>query len=545
MTAVRQAFVGAGLLALAASAAAAGTVEERLRERVEALAAPSAATAADRAALEALPRFYRARLHRPAWTEGGRTAARAAQLRGWIEESARHGLEPSDYHAEELERLTRQTWAGADPDLLAELDLLHTHAFLSLAAHLVHGRVLPEAAATGSEGVVAPEADLAVLLENAIVDNAVAVTLESLLPHQAAYAALVDELARLRELAADGEWSEVPDGPTLEVGDQGPRVSALRRRLEATEAVAPPAVDDLFDESLATAVRRFQRRHGLEPDAKVGPRTLEALRVPAADRAAQVALNLERWRWLPESLGERFILVNVPGFSLHVFEGEAAVLSMRAIVGRPYRRTPVFSDLVRYLVLNPTWEVPRSIAVLDELPLIRRDPGFLTRMGFRVLTGWGADERVVDPASVDWSALGPGNFPYRLRQQPGPYNALGRIKFMFPNRFNVYLHDTPSRELFDFARRDFSSGCIRIDRPLDLAEHVLRDDPRWTRAALEAAIASGRTQTVSLPSPLPIHVQYWTAWVDPEGTLHFRNDLYGRDARLETVLRARGSRPPA
>lgn len=539
MTSVWSTLAGVGLLLLPLPAAATEPVAEALRLRIEALLAPGDHGAAGHlVAAEGLPRFYAERLYRPAWTGAGRPGARAASLRRWIERSARHGLDPEDYHAAELARLAGRATAGSEPALLAELDLLHSDAFLTLGEHLVHGRIQPETL-DSQWAADRREVDLPALLQKAIADDAVAAALDSLVPAHASYTALVDSLERFRDLAARGGWVDVADGPMLTVGDRDPRVVALRQRLAATEEMAPTAEEDLFDEELALAVRSFQQRHGLAVDTKVGPRTLEALRVPAATRAAQIVLNLERWRWLPRTLGERFILVNIPSYSLHVFEGREQVMTMRVIVGRPYRRTPVFSDLVRYLVLNPTWEVPRSIAVLDELPLIRKDPGFLARMGFRVLTGWGADERVVDPARVDWSALGPGNFPYRLRQEPGPYNALGRIKFMFPNTFNVYLHDTPSRQLFDAAQRDFSSGCIRIDRPLDLAEYVLRGDPRWTRTALEATIAGGRTETVPLPSPLPIHLQYWTAWADANGTMHFRRDLYGRDARLEAALRAR------
>jgi murein L,D-transpeptidase YcbB/YkuD len=219
-----------------------------------------------------------------------------------------------------------------------------------------------------------------------------------------------------------------------------------------------------------------------------------------------------------------------------VVEGDREALVMRAAVGRSYRRTPVFSDTIRYLVLNPYWEVPVRLAVQDKLPEIRKDPEYLAREGFRVYSGWGGEQTPVDPASIDWSGLGPGNFPYRLRQSPGPRNALGRVKFMFPNRFNVYLHDTPAREVFANAERDVSSGCIRLERPLDLAEALLDASPRWSRAELERVLEKGGEMGISLERPVPVHLLYWTAWVDASGAINFRQDVYGRDALLAEAL---------
>jgi murein L,D-transpeptidase YcbB/YkuD len=195
-----------------------------------------------------------------------------------------------------------------------------------------------------------------------------------------------------------------------------------------------------------------------------------------------------------------------------------------------------------YLVINPYWDVPHSIAVKDKLPLIQKDPGYLAQQKMRVYQGWGADRREIDPASIDWSKLGPKNFPYRLRQDPGPQNALGRLKFMFPNKYNVYIHDTPSRELFAKTRRTFSSGCIRVEKPLQLAEYLLSGSPAWTRQSLQAAIDRGFEQTVPLPEPIPVHLVYLTAWVDADDVLQLRRDIYNRDAAIETALERQ---PPA
>jgi murein L,D-transpeptidase YcbB/YkuD len=229
-------------------------------------------------------------------------------------------------------------------------------------------------------------------------------------------------------------------------------------------------------------------------------------------------------------------------FRLDVIENEQTLMRMRTIVGKGYRRTPVFSEKITYLVINPYWHVPPNIAVKDKLPLIKKDSYYLAREHMRVFQGWGSDAKEFDPRTVDWSKVTAQGFKYRLVQDPGPWNALGRIKFMFPNRFNVYLHDTPSRELFKKTTRTFSSGCIRIEKPIDLAEYLLRGDSKWTREAILAAIDRQAERTIRLPEPIPLHLLYWTAWVDERGVVQFRDDIYGRDKRLAVALQ---ERPPS
>lgn len=368
--------------------------------------------------------------------------------------------------------------------------------------------------------------------------------MHSLLPPQPGYTRLRQALARYRDLAANGGWPSVPDGPKLQKGDRSERVPALRQRLIAAGDLDPAAGDslDLFDEVVEEALRKFQRRHGLEADGVVGATTFANLNVPVEERLRQVVLNMERWRWLPQDLGQRHILVNIANFELDVFESDQVVLAMRVMVGKDYRRTPVFSDRMNYIVLCPYWHVTPNIAVNDKLPLIRKDAGYLAKQNMKLFRGWGADTKEIDPTTIDWSQITARNFSYRLRQDPGPGNALGRVKFMFPNSFNVYLHDTPSRELFAKTERAFSSGCIRVEKPVDLAEYVLRGDPKWTRASIETAIKKWEEQTVRLPAPIPVHLLYWTAWANEDGSINFRRDIYGRDKLLEEALR---EKPPS
>jgi murein L,D-transpeptidase YcbB/YkuD len=262
------------------------------------------------------------------------------------------------------------------------------------------------------------------------------------------------------------------------------------------------------------------------------------MNVPVDERLRQMEVNLERWRWLPRSLGDPHVLVNIADFWLRVVEDGRPALQMRVVVGTQYRQTPIFSDEISYLVFNPYWHVPRRIAVEDKLPEFQRTPALVSRLGFEVLEGWGSDTKVVDPATVEWDQLSPSTFPYRLRQRPGPANALGRVKFMLPNPYNVYLHDTPARSLFDETERSFSSGCIRVEHPVDLALYLLKPNDGWTRERVEAAMGKATERSVVLRRKVPVHLLYWTAWMEDADTVHFRTDIYDRDGAVARALAA-------
>jgi murein L,D-transpeptidase YcbB/YkuD len=519
------------------------TVAERLRDRIEASAVVPSLEVEDEPIFssDVLARFYLERSFRPAWIGPHGPLPLADELLGAIDEADREGLHPGDYHLLASRELMDQALAeradgrASEPHLLADLDIALTDAFLVYGAHLAVGRVHPETIDTMWRAQLR-EIDMVAVLEDALSRGAVRSSLEALLPRHTGYRKLREALARYRDFVARGGWPLVPPGAKLEKGASGERVRLLRARLAITGEVSEERASDTFEDGLDRAVRSFQRRNGLEADGVVGPRTLDALNHTAAERARQIEINLERWRWLPQDLGERHVLVNIPQFELDVVEGDRTVLAMRAVVGRPYRRTPVFTGLMTYLVLSPYWHVPPGIAAADIVPAVRKDTSYLAARNIKVFQGWGADSREVDPFTVDWSAVTGRNLPYHFRQEPGPANALGRVKFMFPNAYHVYLHDTPSRELFDRDRRAFSSGCIRIEKALDLAEYLLRDDRRWSRNAIEAAARRDRETTVLVPRPIPVHLLYWTSWADAEGTVHFREDIYERDARLADAL---------
>jgi murein L,D-transpeptidase YcbB/YkuD len=499
---------------LASSAAGSSPVAEAIRDRLEADAWPALAVGGERLhAANVLADFYDGRGFEPAWT---RDWTRIAQLMETLASAAGHGLRPSDYHQAALaERVAGARTRAVTPDQLADLDLLASDAFVLYALHLGRGKVREERIAGWH--VERPDLDLTARLREAVAtgpDEALA----AVAPGHPGYHRLREALSTLRSIQAEGGWPVMAAGRPLRVGDRGSRVSALRARLVLggdLAAAGGAAADDQtpgFDARIEAAVRRFQTRHGLEEDGVVGSRTRAAMNVPAGERVRGVEVNLERWRWLARDLGKRYVLVNVAGFFAGLHDEDRLILGMRAVVGRPYRRTPIFSDRIRYLVFSPYWNIPARIARDEILP---KGETYMARNDI---------ERVGS----------------RLRQRPGPHNALGRVKFMFPNRFNVYLHDTPARSLFDEATRSFSHGCIRVARPLELAAELLAGQG-WTREEVAAAAARRQPLRVSLDAPVPVHILYWTAWVDEQGTLQFRDDLYRRDA---AVRRALASGPP-
>ena len=389
-------------------------------------------------------------------------------------------------------------------------------------------------------------ADLVKVLEQALAAHDVTAALAGLEPPHPGYAALRAELERYRGIARAGGWRAVPPGPPLRRGSAGERVRLLRARLAAEGDLARArAAGERFDDALSEAVRRFQARHGLDTTGVVRERDRAELDVPVEARIRQIALNLERWRWLPASLGERHLLVNIPGFTLEARERDRAVLAMRVVVGKELSRTPMFSDSITYLVFNPVWELPVEIAKNEVLPSIQKDPGYLAKNHLRLYERHGRGLREVDPAKVDWRKVTPEEFGWAVKQDPGPENSIGHVKFMCPNQFAVYLHDTPATSLFSATERDYSHGCVRVERPLELALYLLRGKADWDSARIAAAFDTLKNKVVRLPAPVPVHILYWTSWVDDRGVAQFRRDVYAVDSVLsDAVSRARGRPAP-
>jgi len=499
-----------------------------LRERLAA-PAPDAPLVVRGVALQQpalLRRFYGERGFAPLWAhaDGIGRAPDVTELLQALEDARVHGLDPGTYHADALALLRE------DPAAAPDLELLATDAFLRHALHRAHG-LLPPAEVDPEWHLFVDEVEPGELLAQLAAGLPPAFALDELWPTAPDYWALLEEKRRLLARSA-APPPAVSAGPLLRLHDLGTRVLELRARLGVA-----PLHDHRFDAALDAAVREFQQEQGLAVDGVVGPNTLQLLNMTDAERTRRIDVNLERWRWLMRTLPETRIQVNVAEFGLEVFETGREVLRMDVIVGTPFRRTPVFTEPMRYLVFNPYWNVPRRIAVEDKLPLLQKDPAALAAMGYEARFAQ-ADAPVLPVDAIDWTAVRPATFNYLLRQQPGDNNALGRVKFILPNPYAVYLHDTPARELFSRSHRAFSSGCIRLEHAMQLADWVLRNQPEWTRAQIDEVLAAGDPVDVPLRQTVPVLVLYLTVTMDGSGRVFYRPDLYGRDEPVAAALAA-------
>jgi L,D-transpeptidase YcbB len=489
---------------------------------------------------ETLEAFYASNRHRLAWCDdSGELLPSTQTLLEALRRADEHGLDPEDYALSRLDLLGAQIGKAPLDDAavarLADFDLLMTAAFFRYASDLSTGRVHPDEIRNDWH-TNPPELDPLTKLGEALKSDKLTELLEALPPPHAGYARLREALRELREVEEAGGWPVIPDGGKLGPGSRGTRVTLLRQRLsepagEGDSAGAQPG--ESFDQALVEAVRRFQERHGIEPDGKVGAITLAELNVSVEQRIRQVELNLERWRWIPRRLGDPHVFVNIPGFALELVRGGVSAWRTRIVVGKAFTPTPVFSDQIVAVVVNPPWNVPESIALGEYLPELRKDPRAFERRGLRLLDGPGEGARDVDPATVDWRALDKGHFPYQLRQDPGPNNALGRLKFHLTNEFHIYLHDTPTPGLFGQSDRDLSHGCIRVEKPLELAEQLLGES---SQDLLRKDLDQTKERHLSVKPPVPIHILYLTAWVDAGGALRFSPDVYEFDGPQRTAL---------
>jgi murein L,D-transpeptidase YcbB/YkuD len=465
-------------------------------------------------------KFYENREYAKAWKE-----RQISALIDAIGDAEQHGLNPADYL---LESLTSASLSAEQKDILA------TDSYLTLAGHLLGGKVSP-VSVEPTWTAKGREHDLVAHLEEALKGQEIKKALFSLAPSQPRYNALLDDLKRFKKLAKSDGWLTISSGSALKLGMMDSRVIQLRDRLAVTEniTVVKNDVAALYDDELARVVKNFQKRTNLEPDGVVGPDTLKQLNLTVQDRINQLRVNMERWRWLPEDLGSRHLRVDIANFRLESFEDDRFKQSYDIVVGRTYRQTPVFSDRISYLVVNPWWGVPDSIAKKDKIPEFQKHPKRFETSGFEVLSNEG---KMVEASSINWHRYNENYFPYRIRQKPGPNNALGRVKFMFPNIHDVYLHDTPLQELFGKNRRDFSSGCVRVKDAFDLMEWVLSTDTQWDRKKIDEIVASGKETRINLATKLPVHLLYWTAIVDDKNNVRFIDDIYDRDAAVLTAL---------
>ncbi len=472
---------------------------------------------------EALRAFYAERAWRPAWSEN------AEALIAILASAGDDGLAGLSLHLAAL-----HTHAAAESRTNeAESDILLTDALLRYA-YAMRGQRVDPADIEDDWLVPLPPFDAVAFLEKHVDDAPAA--LADLQPHYEGYQALRAALAALRAKSDAGfDWPKVPAGPTIHPGATDDRVAAVRRRLVASEDLAADKAEGAeYDSDLQAAVALFQRRHGLADDGLIGARTVAAMNVGIVQRERQIALNMERWRWLPGRLESRHILVNVPGEWLDVVEDGHAVLSMRTIVGDLDHPTPVLRARLNSLVLNPVWRVPADIATEEILPELKKNPRYLVDNDLELVSSdFSSGSPESQGAGINWNKM--TRMPWPVRQLAGSDNALGKIKFNLPNDDDIYLHDTPNHKLFDRSDRALSHGCVRVENAEALALYLLRDKG-WTQEQLDDEIAQGDTETVPVPKPVPVWLLYWTAWIDADGAVEFRDDLYDRDQHLAVAL---------
>jgi murein L,D-transpeptidase YcbB/YkuD len=486
--------------------------------------------------------FYKKRDFQPAWI--GNDAEPRSNMEAFAKalgHAKEQGLDPELYGFSALEKKREEasegflSKKGFDPTEAGTLDVWLTYLYMKYASDLANG--LSDLAHADPTWQIKPEKlDPLSHLEQALEKKQIERSLAELTPENSEYRLMLKALADHRAQAGRGGWPKVSPKLTLKPGQTHAQVRALAQRLSASGdfegSIPPEGRVAEYGPGLQEAVKRFQRRHGLHDDGIVAQAVVAQLNVPVEQRIRALELNLERWRWLPRNPGPRYVLVNVPDMRLDVWERGQVPISMRVIVGKRDTPTPIFSDDMTHIVFSPYWNVPPNIAQEETLPSFMSDPDFLARNNMEVVDASG---RTIDPASID--SMDPASF--RFRQRPGSDNALGLVKFMFPNKFDVYLHDTPTDSLFGRAARVFSHGCVRVEKPEDLAAYVLRDQPEWTRERIREAMHAGQERTVKLREPIPVFIGYWTARVTPDGVVQFRDDVYGIDGRLSAMVAER------
>ena len=449
------------------------------------------------------------------------------------------GLHPEDYHLKELLLYHQaiQAIGTEDPWLSTDLDILLTDSFIRLAYHLFFGKVDPTTFNPGwnLSRQLKSRNPARVFLE-IIRAGSIRSTIDSLKPKYPAYLRLKAALAKYRKIQLEGGWSHIPEGDVLRRGDRNPRIAIIRKRLALTDEM-PAGSDDpeFFDETLERAVKRFQTRQEIDPDGAVDRPTLMELNYPVEWRIDQIRANLERMRWFLHDLPEQFVVADIAGFTISYYNRNRIIWKARAQVGDPFTQTPCFKADIKYMVLNPSWTIPPEIAKNDYLPMLRDNPDYLNQAGLKIVDKKG---KTVNPDNINWSRYANRAFPFKFYQQPGPTNPLGRIKFICPNPFYVYLHDTPEKERFSESWRAFSHGCIRVDKPIEFAELLMGNKALWGLEKIKKIVASGKTQTIFLPRKIPVMFLYVTVLAEQNGMIHFRDDLYGRDEAIIKGLNA-------
>jgi len=523
-------------------------VRSALAQAVDSGAAPAGVTPVRWGMIRSL---YRERKYEPLWTRLDQPTARGREFVNALVDAESQGLRPSDYDLRGIRDALAHAYRSdlkkdSIPAAVAALELRLTRTFLTYGTNLFSGRLEPTAVDSGWF-ISVRRSGVDSVLSTGLRAKQFPAMVAPLLPRQPQYGELVQALASYRRLAAKGGWAPIPIPVRLKLrpGEVNSIVPFIRKRLAASGEIPDSSSPTpfLYDSLLAGAVARFQDRHGLETDSTVGKGTIEAMNIPVDTRIAQIELNMERYRWLPDDLGPRYVLVNIPDYQLHAYDNGQEAFSMRVVVGKDFENpTPVFADSMSYIVFRPYWNVPPRIIKEEIVPAARKDPEYIGKHDYELLRG----NEIIDPSTINWPKVDTAHINFRVRQKPGPANSLGLIKFMFPNQFDVYLHDTPARGLFRRAGRAASHGCIRVERPEQLAQFALARNTDWNLKKIRDALHSeDPPEQVGLRQKVPVYIVYFTSFVR-DGSVRFRTDLYGTDsraiARLEQGLDRGASR---
>lgn len=475
----------------------------------------------------------------PVWINSNALGKNGYVFLNYVRQVAKHGLNPNDYHLFLIEKYIDQTvlFKAMDTEEMMKLDVLLTDAFLLLGVHLYYGKVDSEK--EGENWTIQrkePELQLSRKLEEALIAGDIANGLNLLAPRYRSYWMMKEDLAFF--LALENEsWPAISLDTTINPGQSNGLLPKIRERLIKLRHPLSDSISVTYDEECEKQLRKFQKGWGLNADGVIGKGTLLALNTRPHELISRLKVNMERFRWLPLDEPRKYLMVNIASFDLVLIEGADTLVSMRTIVGKDYRETPVFDARMTYLVFGPTWTIPPTILKNDVIPELLKGPEYLEKKKMKLLRRNGSE---IAYGEIDWSKISGNNFPYLVRQDPGPENALGRVKFMFSNNYNVYIHDTPAKGYFARDDRAMSSGCIRIEKPFELAELLLADSPEWPSEKIHAAMQQNSEQTASLKTPVDVVLLYLTAWTDGNGQVQFRQDIYKRD---EMILNALNQKP--
>ncbi len=479
--------------------------------------------------LQLVKSFYRVRKYELAWFKKNTIVPQAEKMLEVITKAADEGLDPADYRLADLDKLFKELKASKRDfdkftEIQKELDVALTGTYFLWASDYYRGLVVPNENKEIEWDVKKNKIKLDGALMTVLGERESKYPYASFSPLHDEYSRLKTSLAEYRKIQASGGWPNVEASPKLKHLQSSTIIPTIRKRLGLPEVEGTVYTDEVFD-----AVKQFQAIQGLKPDGVLGAETVKIMNIPINDRIRQIILNMERWRWIPRSFEPDYLLVNIPEYKLYVYEEGKEKLSMNVIVGKAINSTPVFSDRMENVVLSPYWNVPFSIIKEELAPKIMSNPSYLDRLDMEVVTTSGEQ---IDPASINWNEITEDNWKYNLRRRPGPKNDLGNVKFIFPNSNNIYLHDTPHDELFSQAKRGFSHGCVRVEKPMELAEYLLRNSGNWSKSQILETISKREEKQVPLKASLPVYLVYFTAWTDENGQVHFRDDIYGHDKTL-------------